>query len=84
MAFSALTSFVDNLFQDPAVSYWDKKLSNNGEIPSPRMASLTAAIFNWYAQGDGSQVIHPHNFNSLLQAFGRPDFGPAQTYYQFR
>jgi hypothetical protein len=77
MASSALTSFVENLLQDPAVSYWGKKLSDNGEIPSPRMASLAAAMFNWHAHGDGSQVIHSYNFNYLLQAFACPDLGPS-------
>jgi hypothetical protein len=71
---SLFTFFMDNLFQDPAVSYWDKKLTEDGEVPSPRMASLITAIFDWYKQGDGTEVIHPHSFNYLLNAFARPDF----------
>ncbi|KAF2804798.1 uncharacterized protein BDZ99DRAFT_143334 [Mytilinidion resinicola] len=77
MAFSAFTSFMGNLFQDPAATYWGKKLSEDGEMPSPKMACLIAAIFNYYKQGDGTEVIHPHSFNSILQAFARPNFGPG-------
>jgi hypothetical protein len=66
---------MDNLLQDPAVTYWDEKLSVDGEVPSPRMASLIAAIFDWFKRRDGTEAIRPEAFNCILQAFDRPDFG---------
>ena len=66
MAWSSFTSYMNGLFQSPAVIYWGT-LIDEPFNPSDRMLDLTVAIF--YKHNEDGTGVTPQVFNRIRNEF---------------